>query len=75
MWKHRIFLPIISILTLTLFMSGYFSDEYGKLFLEISGPYVGANYPFELGANGKGIKIGVIDTGINFAHPDFVTSG
>ena len=56
-------------------MSGYFSDEYGKLFLEISGPYVGADYPFELGVNGKGIKIGVIDTGINFAHPDFVTSG
>ena len=56
-------------------MSGYFSDEHGKLFLEISGPYVGADYPFELGVNGKGIKIGVIDTGINFAHPDFVTSG
>jgi|TARA_B100001750_G_scaffold206864_1_gene184793 minor extracellular serine protease Vpr len=56
-------------------MSGYFSDDHGELFLEISGPYVGANYPFELGANGKGIKIGVIDTGINFAHPDFVTSG
>ena len=56
-------------------MSGYFSDESGKLFLEVSGPYVGVNYPFELGANGKGVKIGVIDTGINFAHPDFVTSG
>ena len=56
-------------------MSGYFSDDHGELFLEISGPYVGANYPYELGANGKGIKIGVIDTGINFAHPDFVTSG
>jgi len=75
MWKYRIFLPIISILALILFMSGYFSDESGKLFLEVSGPYVGVNYPFELGANGKGVKIGVIDTGINFAHPDFVTSG
>ena len=28
-----------------------------------------------MGVNGKGIKIAVIDTGVNFAHPDFVTDG
>tara|TARA_B100001750_G_scaffold168757_1_gene137181 strand:- start:62 stop:2095 length:2034 start_codon:yes stop_codon:yes gene_type:complete len=75
MSKYRIFLPIISALVFGLFASAYYYDEYGVLLLENSGPYVGADYPFEMGVNGKGIKIAVIDTGVNFAHPDFVTDG
>ena len=74
MWRHRIFLPLIASLVLVLFVNVYYHDEYGGLFLENSGPYVGVNYPFELGVDGKGIKIGVIDTGVNFAHPDFSTA-
>ena len=65
----------MSVSILTLFTSTYFFDETGELFLEHSGPYIGADYPANFGSSGKGIKIAVIDTGMNFAHPDFVTSG
>jgi len=69
------FLPIISGLILTLVLSTYYYDEDGILFLENSGPYVGVEYPLEMGVTGKGIKVAVIDTGVNFAHPDFITNG
>ena len=64
----------------TLLLGGLFSfvivnfitlDENSELFLDNSGPYIGAEFPKELGFTGKGIKIGVIDTGINPSHPDF----
>ena len=46
-------------------------DENYELLLDNSGPYIGAEFPKELGFTGNGIKIGVIDTGINLSHPDF----
>ena len=75
MRKFRIFLLLIIIIASTLAISVYNYDEQGILFLENSGPYVGADYPLEIGISGEGIKIGVIDTGVNFAHPDFVSDG
>ncbi len=70
-----IFLSIIVISAVSLFFSGYYFDEFGESFLENSGPYVGADYPIKHGSDGTGIKIAVIDTGVNFGHPDFVTFG
>ena len=67
-------------LLFTLLLGGLFSfvitnfvtlDENYELLLDNSGPYIGAEFPKELGFTGKGIKIGVIDTGINPSHPDF----
>lgn len=64
----------------TLLAGGLFSfvivnfvtlDENYELFLDNSGPYIGAEFPKQMGFTGKGIKIGVIDTGINTSHPDF----
>ena len=75
MWNYRIFLSIITISVISLIFSGYYFDEFGELFLENSGPYVGADYPIKQGSDGTGIKIAVIDTGVNFAHPDFVKLG
>ena len=75
MRKFRIFLLLIITIASTLAISVYNYDEQGILFLENSGPYVGADYPLEIGISGEGIKIGVIDTGVNFAHPDFVSDG
>ena len=75
MRKFRIFLLLIITIASTLAISVYNYDEQGILFLENSGPYVGADYPLEIGISGEGIKIGVINTGVNFAHPDFVSDG
>ena len=67
-------------LLFTLLVGGLFSfvitnfvilDENYELLLDNSGPYIGAEFPKQLGFTGKGVKIGVIDTGINPSHPDF----
>ena len=64
----------------TLLIGGLFSfvianfvtlDENYELLLDNSGSYIGAEFPKQLGFTGNGIKIGVIDTGINLNHPDF----
>ena len=46
-------------------------EENYELLLDNSGPYIGAEFPKQLGFTGNGIKIGVIDTGIDMNHPDF----
>ena len=46
-------------------------EENYQLLLDNSGPYIGAEFPKQLGFTGNGIKIGVIDTGVNLNHPDF----
>ena len=47
-----------------------FEENFDLLF-DNSGPYIGAEFPKQLGFTGNGIKIAVIDTGINLNHPDF----
>jgi len=70
-------------LLFTLLLGGLFSfiitnfvtlDENYELLLDNSGPYIGAEFPKQLGFTGNGIRIGVIDTGINLEHPDFFNS-
>ncbi len=67
----------------SLLVVGFFSivitnfvslEENFELLLDNSGPYIGAEFPKQLGFTGDGIKIGVIDTGINLEHPDFFNS-
>ena len=64
----------------TLLLIGLFSilitnfailEENYELVLDNSGPYIGVEFPKQLGFTGKGIKIGVIDTGVNLEHQDF----
>jgi len=64
----------------SILVSGLFSiifvnftvyDDGFEIMLDNSGPYIGAEFPKNLGFTGEGIKIAVIDTGINFGHPDF----
>jgi len=46
-----------------------------ELLLENSRPHIGAVYPSEIGIGGETIKIAVIDTGVNFDHPDLLGIG
>ena len=63
--------------TISLFMFFGYSDEKNemKTVLENSGPYIGSTYPNDFGVYGKGIKIAIIDTGVNYNHPDLYGFG
>ena len=51
------------------------NDVSLELLLENSRPHIGAVYPSEIGISGETIKIAVIDTGVNFEHPDLLGIG
>ena len=44
-------------------------NEFGT-YLQRSGPFVGVDIPRMDGIDGSGIKIAIIDTGVDFNHPD-----
>ena len=46
------------------------SEYHAELYLENSGPYIGVTTPQNHDILGEGIKIAVIDTGVDFNHPD-----
>lgn len=46
------------------------TDAPFEILLDKSAKYVGVQHPHDLGFNGKGIKIAVIDTGVDYNHPD-----
>jgi minor extracellular serine protease Vpr len=50
-------------------------SENFELLLENSGPYIGVDYPKDLGYQGEGIVIGIIDTGVDHMHPDLLGFG
>lgn len=45
------------------------SEEFHPL-MDDSAPHIGANEAWELGWTGKGITVAIIDTGVDYTHPD-----
>jgi len=64
-----IFVSIIGIL------QNFGADDDLKILVDDSGSYIGTDYAFDLGFDGTGIKIAIIDTGVDFNHPDLVGFG
>ena len=56
-------------------INSFNNDMSLELLLENSRPHIGAVYPSEIGIGGETIKIAVIDTGVNFEHPDLLGIG
>ncbi len=67
------FLVIIAIFSIIVLQLNF--DNEIEILLDKSGPYVGVNFPNDLGYYGEGIKIAVIDTGVDHLHPDLFGFG
>ena len=72
---HKIiFFLLVGIISTIIIFQINFENDLEK-FLDKSGPYVGVNFPNDLGYYGEGIKIAVIDTGVDHLHPDLFGFG
>ena len=70
-------MKIIVLFTLSIALLGIFissvileSENEFRTYLQRSGPFVGVDIPRMDGIDGSGIKIAIIDTGVDFNHPD-----
>ena len=62
---------IFSIIILQFFLE---KNDF-EVFIDKSIPYIGGLYPIESGFDGTGITIAVIDTGVDYNHPDLFGFG
>lgn len=65
-----IFLLIILVSTSLVVMELFNTNDEFSLYLENSVPFVGTEIARLNGIDGEGVKIAVIDTGVDFNHPD-----
>lgn len=75
MRHHVIFFALVIILCASLILPNIGNVEDAELYLDKSGPLIGVDLPRKLGFKGNGIKIGIIDTGIDYTHPDLFGFG
>jgi minor extracellular serine protease Vpr len=73
--KSLLILSSIVIFSGILIFSQLETQNDSELFLDRSVPYVGTDIPRMEGIDGTGIKIAVIDTGVDFNHPDLLGWG
>jgi minor extracellular serine protease Vpr len=75
--KHSMKIFFLTVIFVSSIIISQFFEENGsvQVFLDKSVPYIGAGYPIESGFDGAGIKIAVIDTGVDYNHPDLFGFG
>ena len=71
--KKVFFISVIFVVSLII--SQFYEDEKVQVFLDKSAPYIGVEHAIESGFDGTGIKIAVIDTGVDYNHPDLFGFG
>ena len=70
-----IFFSVVVVLCIVFILSNVENEQKIEVYLEKSVPLIGADLPRSLGFEGEGIKIAVIDTGIDYNHPDLFGFG
>ncbi len=73
--KLEIIFTIIITISASLIILESESNEIIHIYLDKSVPFVGGDIPRIEGIEGNGIKIAVIDTGVDFNHPDLLGWG
>lgn len=75
LFQKLVFFSFILIVS-TFVMSQKIQVDYPlETLLDKSAKHVGVQYPHSLGFDGKDIKIAVIDTGVDYTHPDLLGFG
>ncbi|MEK6877534.1 MAG: S8 family serine peptidase, partial [Thermoproteota archaeon] len=72
---YKIIFFLFVVLCVTLILSSLETEEFGQVYLEKSVPLIGADLPRSEGFDGSGIKIAIIDTGIDYNHHDLFGFG
>jgi len=70
-----IFFSVVVVLCVVFILSNVENEQKIEVYLEKSVPLIGTDLPRSLGFEGEGIKIGIIDTGIDYNHPDLFGFG
>ncbi len=65
-----VFACIATISASLVILQFFESDNIFHMYIDKSVPFIGGDVPRLEGIDGNGIKIAVIDTGIDFNHPD-----
>ena len=73
--NYKIAFCLFVVLCVTLILSSLETEEFGQVYLEKSVPLIGADLPRIEGFDGSGIKIAIIDTGVDYNHPDLFGFG
>ncbi|MCV0401247.1 MAG: S8 family serine peptidase [Nitrosopumilus sp.] len=68
--KSLLIFSAIVIFTGIFVLSHIESQNESELYLDRSVPYIGTDIPRAEGIDGEGVKIAVIDTGVDYNHPD-----
>ena len=68
--QKMIFLLIVVSMGTIFIATQFQNQENFAIQVNDSGPHIGTNIPYSYGYDGSGIIISVIDTGVDFSHPD-----
>ncbi len=68
-------MKLLIISSILVFLSSFIflqleTENEIQMYLDRSGPFVGSDFPRINGIDGEGIKVAVIDTGVDYTHPD-----
>ncbi|MGI0026998.1 MAG: S8 family serine peptidase [Nitrosopumilaceae archaeon] len=75
--KHYkfVFFSLVVILCIVFILSNIKDQQKIEFYFEKNTSLIGVGIPREQGFEGQGIKIGIIDTGIDYNHPDLLGFG
>ena len=75
--KFHKFIILFSVLVINMIIGVQFFENQSdfQTYLDKSGPYIGTKTAIESGFDGTGITIAVIDTGVDYNHPDLFGLG